>query len=189
MQRIPSARDEAIDPRAQELLEAAGKKLGSVPNMLRAMAHPRAALEAYLGLSDVLSNGVLSSKLREQIALAMAGANRCGYCASAHTAVGRMLSIDEAELADNLAGRSRDPRTAAVLSLVREIVETRGGVDDAALDRARAAGLSNGEIVEIVAHVTLNAFTNWFNRLAEPEIDFPVVDVDELRIEPIALAS
>jgi len=32
---------------------------------------------------------------------------------------------------------------------------------------------SNGEINEIVGNVALNIFTNYFNHVAETEIDFP----------------
>lgn len=40
---------------------------------------------------------------------------------------------------------------------------------------ARAAGFDDGEIAEIVAHVAPNVFTNYLNRVAEAEIDFPKV--------------
>lgn len=190
MPRIPEPRDDALDPRAKELLAAAEKKIGRVPNMLRPLANSAAALDAYLTLSETLSGGTLSPELREHIALTMAGANACVYCASAHTAIGRSLSIDEDELAQSLAGRSGDPRTAATLDLVRSILEHRGAVDDNALDRVRDEGLTNGEIVEIVAHVALNVFTNYLNRLVEPEIDFPVVALDPgTTSEPLAAAS
>ena len=37
------------------------------------------------------------------------------------------------------------------------------------------SGYSSAEIVEIVANVALNIFTNYFNHVAETEIDFPHV--------------
>ena len=36
-----------------------------------------------------------------------------------------------------------------------------------------AAGFSEGEVAEIVANVALNIFTNYFNHVAETEVDFP----------------
>jgi len=178
MPRIPEANTETIDPRAEKLLSATEKKIGRIPNMFRPLAQSPAALEGYLTLSGILSGGELPGELREQIALAVAGANECAYCASAHAAIARSLSIEEVELAENLEGRSSDPRTAAAVSLARSIVERRGAVDDAGLEQARTAGLSDGEIVEIVAHVALNVFTNYLNRLVDPEIDFPVLSTE-----------
>ena len=61
------------------------------------------------------------------------------------------------------------------LNLAAAVVNTRGDVDDSDLVAARAAGLSDEEIAEVVANVALNFFTNFFNRLAHTEIDFPAV--------------
>ena len=36
------------------------------------------------------------------------------------------------------------------------------------------------EIVEIIAHVALNVFTNYFNRAAETDIDFPKVSAGQV---------
>jgi hypothetical protein len=37
------------------------------------------------------------------------------------------------------------------------------------------AGNSEAEIVEIIAHVGMNIFTNYFNNVAHTEVDFPRV--------------
>ena len=66
-----------------------------------------------------------------------------------------------------------------MLRLARRVVDTRGDVSDHDLQAARSAGLEDREIVEVVAHVALNVFTNYFNRLARTEIDFPVVRADK----------
>ena len=36
------------------------------------------------------------------------------------------------------------------------------------------AGYTDGEIAEIIANVALTTFTNYFNTVADTEIDFPV---------------
>jgi alkylhydroperoxidase family enzyme len=52
---------------------------------------------------------------------------------------------------------------------------SRGRISDAELAAARTAGLTDGEIVEVVGHVVANIFTNYPNNLAVTDIDFPVV--------------
>jgi hypothetical protein len=47
------------------------------------------------------------------------------------------------------------------------------GVRD--LASVRTAGYTDGEIAEIIAHVALNVLTNYFNRAAQTDIDFPLV--------------
>ena len=105
--------------------------------------------------------------------------NNCEYCASAHTALGDGLGVSKEELTRNLRGFSDDSRTNAVLSFAKSIVTRRGWVTDEELANARGAGLSESDIVEIIAVVAINTFTNYFNHVAGTEIDFPVVEIEE----------
>lgn len=178
MPRIPDVHDASIDARAKDMLAAVEEKLGRIPSMLLPLAQSPTALDAYLSLSDVIARGTFPLSLREQIALAVSGANECSYCASAHAAIGKMAQIDDAEVARNLKGEATDPYVAAVLSLVTEILDQQGAISDVELARAHDAGLSDAEIVEVVANITLHLFTNYFNRLAQPEVDFPVVSFE-----------
>jgi AhpD family alkylhydroperoxidase len=141
--------------------------------MMRTMAQSPAVLQGYLALSGALAGGVLGAKCGEELALAIAQMNECGYCAAAHSALGRMAGLTLDQIATALNGGSSDARTSAAIRLARRIVEERGDVADEDLAAARAAGLGEPEIAEIVAHVALNVLTNYFNRLAHTEIDFP----------------
>jgi hypothetical protein len=55
-------------------------------------------------------------------------------------------------------------------------------VSDDDLSAARDAGLSDGEILEVATNVIANLFTNYVNRLAKTDIDFPVVDLQETAV-------
>lgn len=159
---------------------AVEKQLGLVPNMMRTMAVSPSALEGYLSFGGALRRGSLPIPLQEQIAIAVAEANGCDYCLSAHTALGRKAGISPGELEANRTARSDDPRTEAALRFAWAVLGERGAVSDDELARVRGAGFSDGEIAEIIAHVALNVFTNYFNRAAGTEIDFPVVIAGQL---------
>lgn len=167
-----------IDPsrstgKARELLDAVQAKLGKTPNMMRTMAQSPAVLEAYLGFSGALAKGSLSAKAREQIALATGEANECGYCVAAHSTLGAIAGLKNDEIDRARQFSAADPKTDAILKLSRSIVETRGQLNDDDLHRARSAGLNDGEIAEVVANTAFNIFTNYFNHIAETELDFP----------------
>ena len=135
MPRIQPIELENAQPKAKALLEGVNKSLGITPNIMRTMAQSPATLEAYLGFGKALSGASISPQLREQIALTVAGENSCGYCASAHTAVGSKLGVDADELAANLKGLSADPKTEAALEFARQIIIERGWVNDDDLKR------------------------------------------------------
>lgn len=164
---------------AAEQLAGTRKLLGSTPNMFTTAAHSPAALTAMNGFFVALGKGTLGGKIGERVAIAVAQANGCGYCLSAHTAIGGMHGVDAAELAAAKRGHSTDAKAQAAITLALAIVATKGRVSDAELAAARVAGLTDGEIVEVVAHVALNIFTNYFNNLAGTDVDFPVVALEE----------
>jgi len=180
MQRIDPISLADASPKAAELLATVKRQVGGVPNILATMAQSPAALGGYLGFAGALSGGRIDAKLREQISLAVAGANACDYCASAHSALGAKQGVPREEIARNLRGDSAEPRTHAALTFVNELVATRGKVSDASLDVVRSAGFSDEEIVEIVANTAMNIFTNYFNHVAGTEIDFPRVSAAAL---------
>ena len=175
MQRISQIDAANAPAKTQDLLAAVTKQMGGVPNLLKTMAQSSAALSGYLGFAGAISGGTLTPALREQIALTVAGANACDYCASAHTMLAKGAGVDKAEAAENLHGRSSDPKTTTALTFVRELVRTRGHVSDASLKDLTAAGFDQEAVVEIVANVALNIFTNYFNHVAATEVDFPLV--------------
>jgi uncharacterized peroxidase-related enzyme len=174
------ARLNTIDPaqatgKAKELLAAVQAKLKLTPNMTRVMANSPAVLEAYLNFSSALAGGALGAKLGEQIALAVAQVDQCEYCLSAHSAIGKLVGLTDSDIAGSREGQGSSPRVAAALRFARQLVESRGIVGDDAIAAVRQAGFSDGEIAEIIAHVALNIFTNYFNNAAAVDIDFPKV--------------
>ena len=160
----------------RELLDAVQKALGITPNMMKTMARSPAVLEGYLSLNTALGKA-LTAKLREQIALVTAEVNGCGYCASAHTALGKLVGLTEEQTTLARQGGSGDEKSEAALKFAQTVLQKRGKVSDQDLALVRAAGFDDGNIAEIVAHVALNVFTNYFNEVAKTEIDFPVVQV------------
>jgi uncharacterized peroxidase-related enzyme len=173
MARIPQISDAAATPEAAALFTAIKGKIGMVPNLYRVAANQPKVLAAMLGLNETLSGGTFDARTREAIALTVAGANGCDYCASAHAAISAGLKVAPATIDAHLAGRSDDPRTAAILLLATAIAAAKGMVEDADLASAHDAGLTEADIVETVANVVANIFTNYLNHVAGTDIDFP----------------
>ncbi|MHA6668195.1 carboxymuconolactone decarboxylase family protein [Homoserinimonas sp. A447] len=144
--------------------------------MTRAMVNSPAALKGYLALSGALGRGVLRAATRERLALAIAEANECGYCLSVHTYTStHVAKLDEEDILSAREGSAADPKENAILSFALAVNATRGDIADADFEAARAAGLSDAEIVEVIAAVGLNTLTNYFNKAMKTDIDFPVV--------------
>ncbi len=166
-----------IDPatasgKTGELLSTVKAHMGLVPNMTRAMVNSTAVLEGYLGLAGALGHGALNPQLREKLALVVAQSNECDYCLAAHTAIGGMVKIPSEEIIQSRKGKSTDTKTETALQFGLSILSTRGHVSDSDIAEVRKAGFSDGEIGEIIAHVALNVFTNYFNSVVQTDVDF-----------------
>jgi alkylhydroperoxidase family enzyme len=88
-----------------------------------------------------------------------------------------MVGLQPEEIAGSRESHSADAKTEAGLRFAQAVVVQRGEVSNAAVESVRKAGYSDGEITEIVANVAVNIFTNYFNHVAQTEVDFPRVAV------------
>jgi len=175
MSRIPALDPVQATGKNAQLFPAVKAKIGMVPNLMRTLGQSPAALEAYLGFSGTLATGVLPAKLREQLALVVAETNACDYCLSAHSLMGKGAGLTADTIVEARRGQAADPKTDAILKFAAAVVEARGQVSDERLAAVRAAGASDAEIIEVVAHVALNILTNYTNNVARTVVDFPKV--------------
>ena len=177
MPRLQSLEATQGEPKAQEMMkQLASQKM--LLNIFRGMANSPAVLDGYLKFSSALNAGKLDEKTRHAIALAVGQSNRCEYCLSAHTMLGKKAGLDDAAVRGSRLGHVADPKLNAAVGLARQLVDSKGAVSDVQVTAARAAGLSDGEIAEVVAHVGLNVFTNYFNNLNHTDVDLPKVSLE-----------
>ena len=177
MPQIAPVHPEAAHPEAAATLAAVRKKLGTLPNLFTTLAHAPAALNGYVRLQETLAKGRLSARQREIVALAVGQVNACQYCLSAHTLLGRGAGLSDDEVTLARRGQGHSAQDAAVARLSQQLVSTRGALPAGALLEARSAGVDDGLVLEVVAHVALNVLTNYTNHVAGTDVDFPVVEV------------
>jgi uncharacterized peroxidase-related enzyme len=175
MNRIPLIDRASAPASVAGTLDAIHGAFGATPNMFRTVAQSPAALNAMWGFFGALGGGSIDAQLGEKIAVAVANRNDCHYCLAAHTALGRKAGASAAEMGAAQTGQSDDPRTAAALAFALKLVEARGQVSEADVQALRGAGFNDGQVVEILAHVALNLFTNYVNVAFAVPVDFPSV--------------
>lgn len=166
---------ELVPATSQDTLKQIHTAFGATPNMFRAVANSPAALKSMWGGFSALAGGSLGAKLGEQIAVAIANRNQCEYCLAAHTMLGKKAGATAEEMAAAQVGRAADQKTAAALAFALKVVNERAQVSADDVAALRAAGFTDEHIVEIVAHVALNLFTNYVNVALDVPVDFPKV--------------
>ncbi len=150
-------------------------KLDKAPRFLQLMATSPASLRAYIQADAALVRGQLTPRQREQVALAVAEINGSSYSLSAHYDAGKSLGLTHQEMQLARNATAADPKAETMLRFTRSVVLQRGEISDEDFQAMRKAGFSDAEIVEIVANIALNIFSNYFNSVAKTEVDFPLL--------------
>jgi uncharacterized peroxidase-related enzyme len=185
MSGLPLIQPETASDQLSAVFAETHQVLGLIPNEARALANSPTTLKAYVDLVSALRGGSVPLRLRELIALLVAQENRSDYCLSAHTYIAtRLAGLTESETMCARNAQADDPQTRAVLTFAASVLRNRGSVSEEELAALRAAGIADGEIVEVIAHVALNVFTNYFNTAARVDIDWPIVRHTDIRSPP-----
>jgi alkylhydroperoxidase family enzyme len=99
--------------------------------------------------------------------------------ARAETGVGVVAKLDGDEIERARHAESADPHVAALLALSDAIARGRGTIDETTIKAARAAGVTDAEIAEVIGNLALNILTNYFNIVAGTDSEFPPVTPHE----------
>lgn len=183
MQRIKALNPDTTSGKSKDLFNAVQAKLGMVPNLMRTLGNSPAALNGYLSFSGALVESSIGAKLGELIALTVANANSCDYCNAAHSFIGeKLVGIDATTIQAAKEGKSSDTKVQAALLFSRILIGKRGRVNESDVDALKQVGYNEAAIAEIIAHVALNIFTNYFNNATDVVIDFPQVELIETAV-------
>ncbi|MEO8647265.1 carboxymuconolactone decarboxylase family protein [Pseudomonas sp.] len=171
MTRIAPLNLENATDATRPMLEGVQKKIGFLPNVFRVLALAPAVLTNYMQSSAALSKTSLSDLEKESIFLATSQANGCDYCLAAHTLFASKAGYKNTEILS-----AREGKLDAFARLAKQITESRGHLTNEQIAEARAAGITDAKIIEVIAHVASQTLTNYLNNVALTDIDFPAID-------------
>ena len=172
MARIAPIAPEQAQGEVKDIYANIEKNLGKVPNIFQYMGNSAAMLQSFFNVTEALNHSSLSPKLRSLIALAVAQANECNYCLSAHATIASSQGLKSNEIINARKGESQDAKTNAILHFTKLVVEKRGKVSDQDVKALKAAGVDDRALVEIILTINLNMLTNYFNHIVDTPVDF-----------------
>jgi len=176
MSRLTPIQTNDADPELKRTLKNSRLKLAGAPRFLQVMANSPASLRAYIRADAALVRGQLTPRQRQQVALAVAEINGSSYSLSAHYDAGKSLGLTQEEMQLARNATATDPKTETMLRFTQAVVLQRGDISDEDFQALRNAGFTDAEVVEIVANIALNIFSNYFNSVAKTEVDFPLLE-------------
>jgi uncharacterized peroxidase-related enzyme len=162
--------------------------LGFVPDVFKLVSTRPDLLGLFVaGHRTTFDGGVLPREVKEVIALTVARVASCDYCVTAHDAILRLLGTDsdhvDAVLHGDLDSPAIPAEVRALAELAIEITEHAHRITDDDLDRVRAHGWTDPQVLEAV----------WvacqFNATVRLVDTFGLRDLDQLADDALATST
>jgi len=172
---MQSADTSKLTGKNQEMLTALEASTGLLPNVMKQMANSPAALEAFLVSREALGKGLLSDKMRSLIGILIAEIYSCGYLLAARVAQAKKSGMSDEDIQAAQSQSSKDPKEDRGLQFVRNLVLMHREISPSEVVELKAAGYSDGEIVELISNTSMNMQIYYMIQVAKPESDYPAV--------------
>lgn len=158
----------------KEILEAAQKQVGFIPNMYANMANVPGVLSTYLhGYGLFRKNSGFTPAEQEVVFLAVSQANGCKYCTAAHSMIADKMSGVPADVLQAIrSGQTiEDARLAALFALTQDLVKNLGQPMPAKVKAFGDAGYTESHVLNIILAVAVKVLSNYSNHAFGTEVD------------------
>lgn len=121
-----------------------------------------------------MKSGSLSDREAEAIKLLVSELTQCQYCLAVHTFKSKLAGLSEQQQLAIRSGKAiDDDRINAIVAIVAALHSQPGELDQQLLDKAREAGLSDENLVDICMAMATIFFTNITNHINQSESTLP----------------
>lgn len=158
----------------KDVLDAALKGTGFIPNMYANMANAPGMLSTYLHGYDAFRNeSGLSPAEQEVVLLSISQYNGCAYCTAAHSMIAEKMSKVPADVLQAIRARQPipDPRLAALSAMSVEMVAKHGQPAPDIVGRFLEAGFEERDLLYIVLAAAVKTLSNYSNQAFATELD------------------
>lgn len=176
LQHMPPCTLANASPKQQELLQAANKSIGFIPNMYARMVLAPDLLAMYqLGYKAVREQSGFSAIEQEVIFLTISHLNGCKYCTAAHSMLADKISLVPSEIwqAINQGLPLADIKLSALHQVISDMVTHNGNVSEDAFKAFERAGYSHDQLLYLIMAIATKTISNFTNHLFATPVDAP----------------
>ena len=164
---------ELSKPAVQQLQSA----FGMIPNLIGAMSTSPVLINSLVGLFGNVHGGSFTEAQVQIVLLTDAVTNASAWPVAFHTTLALKEGIDPTDVQAIREGRlPKDQKFAALSALAKTMIEKRGRLNDADVDRFLAAGFGQDHLLEVIATVAASTITNYTASITKPPLDAPFRD-------------
>jgi uncharacterized peroxidase-related enzyme len=171
---LPALSLETATGAQKEILEAAQKQVGFIPNMYANMANVPGVLSTYLhGYGLFRKDSGFTPTEQEVVFLAVSQTNGCKYCTAAHSMIADKMSGVPADVLQAIRSGQpiADARLAALFALTQDLVKNLGQASPAKVKAFLDAGFTESHVLNIILAVAVKVLSNYTNHAFATEVD------------------
>jgi uncharacterized peroxidase-related enzyme len=170
---------DSANPEQKEILEAAQKAVGFIPNMYANMVNVSGVLSTYLhGYAEFRQKSGFSPTEQEVVFLAISQQNGCNYCTAAHSMLADKMSGVPAPVLAAMRAHQPIPDAGlqALYAYAQELVRTGGKPSQMTGEAFLAAGYTENHALQIVLAAAVKTLSNYTNHLCQTVVDDKFAD-------------
>ena len=172
MQRFTLQTIESAPEKSRSTLQALKQSLGFVPNVIATMANSPVLLNGFAGSFGSFHGGSLNEIERQVVLLTNAVAIKCPLTVAIHSTFAIEDGIAESEVKAVRDGQlPEDPKYAALSALAKALIEKRGNVTEADVEKFTSAGYSKDQILEVITAVGVSTLAATTANMAGTPVD------------------
>jgi uncharacterized peroxidase-related enzyme len=159
---IHTIHESEAEGRLHEIYEGDRKSLGFVPNHAMVFSLRPEVLEAWRAFQGSIRKN-LRLRRYELVTMAAAMTLKCRYCLLAHGAVliKNGMSVEQLRaLLTNFRNAELEPPEVTIMEFAQKIVSSANEMTQADIDRLRALGFEDVEILDITLTATMRSFAS-----------------------------
>jgi len=157
---------------AKETLDKVEQKMGFVPNVVGVMAEAPALVQGYATLTGLFQQSSLSAVEQQIAILTVSYENGCDYCMAAHSTSAERAKVPAEVIEALREGKPLpDEKLEALRSFTAAMVEKRGWVEKADLERFYEAGYTQANVLEVILCIGMKTLSNYTNHIADTPLD------------------
>ena len=153
-------------------LEKSIKSFGAIPGLHGVLAGAPGILDAYQTAHKLFTETSFNNEELTVVWQTINVEHACHYCVPAHTAIAKMMKVDDA-ITEALRNETSltNKKLEALRTMTLLIVRNRGNVSQRALENFYAVGYEERQILEIILGVSQKVISNYTNNIANTPVD------------------
>ena len=166
--------------KSKEIMDAALKDFGMIPNLHKVLAEAPAAYEAYTSTISLFMKNTTLSPLEQQVVFMTANfENNCHYCVPGHTWMMKSAKMPE-DIIEALREGTEipDPKLQALHDYTKALLDNRGHIGSDKLEEFLNSGYDKRQALEVLTGLASKLISNFTNAIAHTEVDTPMKAYD-----------